>query len=75
MGRLSSRSHRRSFNLLNIEVGDIEAALVFYGLLFDLELRGKNESSAFIDLGDQLLALQNEEAVREALARSICGFP
>ena len=33
-------------------------ALAFYGRLFDFELRGKSKTSAFIDLGDQFLALQ-----------------
>jgi hypothetical protein len=32
--------------------------LPFYGRLFDFELRGKSPTSAFIDLGDQFLALQ-----------------
>lgn len=39
------------------EVGDIEAALDFYGKLFDLELRGRGEGRAFLDLGDQFIAL------------------
>ena len=46
------------FNHVALEVGDIEAALAFYGRLFDFELRGKSETAAFIDLGDQFLALQ-----------------
>ena len=46
------------FNHIALEVGDIEAALVFYGRLFDFELRNKSDSMAFIDLGDQFLALQ-----------------
>jgi lactoylglutathione lyase len=45
-------------NHVALEVGDIEQALVFYGQLFDFELRGKSATSAFIDLGDQFLALQ-----------------
>jgi lactoylglutathione lyase len=45
-------------NHVALEVGDIEEALAFYGRLFEFELRGRNESSAFIDLGDQFLALQ-----------------
>ena len=45
-------------NHVALEVGDIEEALAFYGRLFDFRLRGKSESSAFIDLGDQFLALQ-----------------
>jgi lactoylglutathione lyase len=46
------------FNHVALEVGDIEQALAFYGRLFDFELRGKSSTSAFIDLGDQFLALQ-----------------
>ncbi len=46
------------FNHIALEVDDIEAALAFYGRLFDFKLRGKDHSSAFIDLGDQFLALQ-----------------
>ena len=46
------------FNHIALEVGDIEEALAFYGRLFDFELRSKSDSMAFIDLGDQFLALQ-----------------
>ena len=46
------------FNHVALEVGDIEEALAFYGRLFDFKLRGKDRISAFIDLGDQFLALQ-----------------
>lgn len=46
------------FNHIALEVGDIEAGLAFYGRLFDFELRSKSDSMAFIDLGDQFLALQ-----------------
>jgi lactoylglutathione lyase len=45
-------------NHIALEVGDIEEALAFYGRLFDFELRSKSESMAFIDLGDQFIALQ-----------------
>src|SRR6478752_10234485 len=46
------------FNHVALEVGDIDEALAFYARLFDFELRGRSETSAFIDLGDQFLALQ-----------------
>src|SRR6266478_6085413 len=46
------------FNHVALEVGDIEEALAFYGRLFDFELRSKSDSMAFIDLGDQFIALQ-----------------
>jgi predicted enzyme related to lactoylglutathione lyase len=46
------------FNHVALEVGDIDEALAFYGRLFKFELRGKTNSMAFIDLGDQFIALQ-----------------
>ena len=46
------------FNHVALEVGDIEEALAFYGQLFEFKLRGKSDSMAFIDLGDQFIALQ-----------------
>jgi len=46
------------FNHVALEVGDIEEALTFYGRLFEFELRGKSKTMAFIDLGDQFIALQ-----------------
>jgi lactoylglutathione lyase len=46
------------FNHVAIEVGDIDEALEFYGCLFDFKLRGRSKGAAFIDLGDQFLALQ-----------------
>ena len=45
-------------NHIALEVGDIDEALAFYGRLFDFKLRGKSNDAAFIDLGDQFLALQ-----------------
>lgn len=45
------------FNHVALEVGDIEEALAFYGGFLAFELRSKSETSAFIDLGDQFLAL------------------
>src|SRR6516164_9382945 len=52
------RARAVGFNHVALEVGDIEQALAFYGRLFEFELRSKSESMAFIDLGDQFLALQ-----------------
>ena len=46
------------FNHIALEVGDIEEALAFYGRLFEFTLRGKSKTAAFIDLGDQFIALQ-----------------
>jgi lactoylglutathione lyase len=46
------------FNHVALEVGDIDAALAFYGRVFEFQLRSKSDSMAFIDLGDQFIALQ-----------------
>jgi catechol 2,3-dioxygenase-like lactoylglutathione lyase family enzyme len=44
-------------NHLALEVPDVEAALALYGRLFDFELRGRVPGAAFIDMGDQFIAL------------------
>jgi len=45
-------------NHIALEVGDIDEALEFYGRLFDFELRGRIGSRmAFVDMGDQFIAL------------------
>ncbi|MGI9568310.1 MAG: VOC family protein [Desulfobulbia bacterium] len=44
-------------NHIALEVGDIEEALDFYGLFLEFKLRGKSDKMAFIDLGDQFIAL------------------
>lgn len=44
-------------NHIALQVGSIDEALAFYGRLFELELRGRNAGMAFVDLGDQFLAL------------------
>jgi lactoylglutathione lyase len=54
----SKKARAVGFNHVALEVGDIDAALAFYGRLFDFELRSKSATAAFIDLGDQFIALQ-----------------
>jgi predicted enzyme related to lactoylglutathione lyase len=44
-------------NHVALEVGDLDEALAFYGRLFDFELRGRVRGMAFLDMGDQFLAL------------------
>jgi catechol 2,3-dioxygenase-like lactoylglutathione lyase family enzyme len=44
-------------NHVAIEVGNIATALEFYGKIFAFTLRGHNERSAFIDIGDQFINL------------------
>lgn len=53
-------------NHVALEVGDIQAAIDFYGKLFDVTLRSQSETSAFIDLGDQFIALfKSDSGVRD----------
>jgi lactoylglutathione lyase len=44
-------------NHVALEVGDIDEALAFYGQLFELALRGRLAGAAFVDMGDQFIAL------------------
>jgi lactoylglutathione lyase len=44
-------------NHIALEVGDVADALEWYGRIFQLELRGHLGRMAFIDLGDQFIAL------------------
>ena len=44
-------------NHVALEVGDIDEALAWYGRLVDFELRGRRPRMAWIDLGDQFIAL------------------
>jgi lactoylglutathione lyase len=44
-------------NHVALEVDDVAAALAWYGRFFDFELRGQRPTMAWIDLGDQFLAL------------------
>ncbi len=54
----AKRARAIGVNHVALEVGDIEEALAFYGRLFEFTLRGKSKDAAFIDLGDQFIALQ-----------------
>jgi lactoylglutathione lyase len=44
-------------NHVALEVGDLDEALDFYGRIFEFELRGRGPRMAFLDMGDQFLAL------------------
>ena len=59
MSAPSARAKPRlvGINHVALEVGDIEEALAFYGQLFDFTLRGRSDTIAFIDMGDQFIAL------------------
>jgi lactoylglutathione lyase len=44
-------------NHVALEVGDVDEALEWYGRIFELELRGRLPGMAFVDMGDQFIAL------------------
>jgi catechol 2,3-dioxygenase-like lactoylglutathione lyase family enzyme len=44
-------------NHIALAVGDVDAAVDFYGRIFELDLRGRVPGMAFLDMGDQFLAL------------------
>jgi catechol 2,3-dioxygenase-like lactoylglutathione lyase family enzyme len=44
-------------NHVALEVESVDDALEFYGRIFELELRGRAGRMAFIDIGDQFIAL------------------
>jgi lactoylglutathione lyase len=44
-------------NHVALEVGDVQEVLAFYARIFDFTLRDEDEAGAFIDLGDQFIAL------------------
>ena len=44
-------------NHVALEVDDIDEALAFYGSVFTFTLRGRSRGMAFLDMGDQFLAL------------------
>jgi lactoylglutathione lyase len=52
-----ARARLVGLNHLALEVGDVEEALEFYGRIFEFELRGRGGRMAFIDMGDQFIAL------------------
>lgn len=64
MTQPDKKSRLVGINHIALEVGDIDKALEFYGELFEFELRGRSETMAFIDMGDQFLALSEGRSQR-----------
>lgn len=56
-------------NHVALEVGDVAAALDFYGRIFALELRGRGPGRAFVDMGDQFIALMETEGAAAGAGR------
>ena len=58
VGRVLTRKvHAVGINHVAIEVSDVEAALEFYGRIFEVKLRARAGRMAFVDMGDQFLAI------------------
>ena len=49
-------------NHVAFEVRDLDEALAWYGRFFDLRMRGRRPTMAWIDLGDQFIALSETAA-------------
>lgn len=58
------RARAIGINHVALEVGDLDEALDFYGSLFELNLRGRVPGMAFIDMGDQFIALSEGRSQR-----------
>jgi catechol 2,3-dioxygenase-like lactoylglutathione lyase family enzyme len=54
---MSGRPRLVGVNHVALEVGDVDEALAFYGRFFEFTLRGRVPGMAFVDMGDQFLAL------------------
>jgi lactoylglutathione lyase len=55
---MAARARAVGLNHVALEVDDVDEALAFYGQIFAFELRGRaGARMAFVDLGDQFLAL------------------
>lgn len=51
------RARLVGINHVAIEVGDLDAALDIYESVFEFDFRGRSDASAFLDMGDQFLAV------------------
>ena len=54
---MSARPRLVGLNHVALEVGDVDEALAFYGRFFAFTLRGRVRGMAFVDMGDQFIAL------------------
>jgi lactoylglutathione lyase len=66
---VSDRPRLVGINHVALEVGDVEEALEFYGTFFEFSLRGRSNGAAFIDIGDQFLALMHAPSAGPDRAR------
>jgi catechol 2,3-dioxygenase-like lactoylglutathione lyase family enzyme len=59
---MGDRARLIGINHVALEVGDLRAALDLYSRLFDFELRGYSKTMAFLEMGDQFLAVSHGRA-------------
>jgi len=52
-----ARPRLLGINHVALEVDDLDSALEFYGAIFEFELRGRIRGMAFLDMGDQFIAI------------------
>ena len=60
-------------NHVALEVGDVEEALRWYAQFFEFELRGRSGRMAFVDMGDQFVALSQGRTQPDDVQRHV-GF-
>ena len=58
-------------NHVALEVGDVEEALAFYARIFEISLRGRVPGAAFVDIGDQFIALDESRSESRDGARHL----
>jgi lactoylglutathione lyase len=63
------KAHMVGMNHIALEVGDLDAALEFYGKIFEFNLRGRHQGMALIDMGDQFIALAEKRHQGPDIAR------
>jgi lactoylglutathione lyase len=54
---MTAKARLVGINHIALEVGDLDAALELYGRLFEFGMRGRARRMAFVDMGDQFLAI------------------
>lgn len=69
----SPKAKALGINHVVLEVGSVDEALEFYGSIFNFNLRGRGETPAFVDLGDQFIQL-NEGRTQEPDGSRHFGF-
>jgi lactoylglutathione lyase len=65
------RVHAVGINHIAFEVTDLDATLAFYERFFEMRLRGRHQGMAFIDLGDQFIALSVVDQVSPDAGRHV----